>query len=245
MSDKKPIYAGTRADRFAYAKEFASTDGVDTNQISYDAIGNNYLIHDNISDNLDAIENTFSQWESAKTLTTFEVWWDDVSNFNMSPCDVDIQMQFDTVIRDTDSGWNYPSFKYVVQKAGYYWVESAMKWDIGATNNYNSNHMYFTNKIYVNDVLHVEGYKGCSHEYRQNTNDQSRPIRDVSDLIYLNVGDTVSIWAERREIPRLSSAVGEQNLCTDNPIVRLTNAVYSYTNDAMVNYFTINMVYSG
>lgn len=241
MADKIPVIAGVKPNgTFVYSKELSGTEKLDSAKISYDTLGNNYLIHDNLSENLDVMENTFDAWNSAKTLTTFEVFLQ--NPITLYPCHVDIKIPFDTVSRDSDSGWDALNTKWVAQKSGYYLIESSIKIDLSnVVGGYLS---YYQNKIYINGAPRVDGHYAASMRYQasaQYSQDNSRPVREVSSLEYLNAGDEVEIYIWREEIYRVSNGY----TCATEPNISTYNYSFGYTHDEITNFLSINMVYSG
>jgi hypothetical protein len=240
MADQKPIYAGKKPNgTFVYAKEFGDDDQVDSSKISYDPTGNTYLTSNNISSNLDTIDATFTAWQSAKTLTTFKAYL--TTAVEMSPCDTDILMPFNSVARDSDSGWNGTTHKYTVQKTGYYQIEASIKFKMhDVVNNFWAQ---YQTKIYVDDVYRVGGMRQAAYANQAlgSNEELNDPLRPVQSLEYLTSGQTISIYAMRFETNRPASPT--YACATEDIYTSLQEADgVSYTD--IVNFLSIDMVYA-
>lgn len=226
MADKTPIYAGLKPDgTFIYAKEFGDGDEIDSKKVSYDTIGNDYLINDNISDNIDVIESTLDGWNSAKQLPSFAVYMSGIQQ--LWPCGVYTKLNHDTIIRDTTSDWDGINKEYTVPTTGYYLIQSTI--NVNPTLLTSAAYAWISINLMIDGVMKTAG---DSFMMSYNGSNILRHIdkRSVTSIEYLTAGQKINISYFRRETVI--------DPCATNQLL------YTYTTNSTSNFFTIDMIYA-
>lgn len=203
MADKKPIYAGLKADgTFVYAKELDdSVDGVDANKVSYDQTGNTHLTSNNISDNIDVIETIVDGWNSTKILPSFEA--QQTNAFDLYPRSTDLDVPFNIVISDSESGWSVANNEYTIPESGIYEIECTLTLNTNNPNHlnfwFNGTHRLFSYiiSILIDNVVVKSGERTVTINRTTATDDTITSGMNVYTLENLTAGQKVSISVYR------------------------------------------------
>lgn len=229
MADVLPVRAGvnTSTGKFVYTKEFAPNDDIDSNILSYDTIGNNYLVHDNISDNIDQADATISSWIAGKTLHSFYGVTENAQQ--LYPCNTYVVPAIETIARDTAGGWDAVNKWYVIPTTGYYAINTLM-W-FYPTNLGVSGRVHVTTHLLKNGIFVTSGEALTSLDLTSGDTGESVryiDLRTLTSIEYCEAGDTIQTpWYRLALGGTTGDCSLNQNLYTDESNTLLIDLIYA------------------